>query len=158
MVAMASYCALSNGNYCEMKILAVDPGEKNIGVAISDELGISANPLTVIKHIQRDKDAEHIIGIAQEKGITLILIGQSLDENGKPTFEGRKSARFAKSLRAKSEIPVKLWDEFHSTQIARETRFKMGVSRKKRGGHLDDVAAAVILQSYLDSKEWDVSS
>ncbi|MBT3313541.1 MAG: Holliday junction resolvase RuvX [Anaerolineae bacterium] len=133
-----------------MKILAVDPGEKNIGLAISDELGISAKPLAVIIHIQREKDAARVAEIATEKGVELIIIGQSLDDAGKPTFTGRKSARFAKALRAQTEIPVKLWDEFRSTQIARETRVKMGVSRKKRGGHLDDVAAAVILQSYLD--------
>ncbi|MCP4141516.1 MAG: Holliday junction resolvase RuvX [Chloroflexi bacterium] len=133
-----------------MKILAIDPGEKNIGIAISDELGISAKPLAVIKHIQREKDTARVAEIAEEKNVELIIIGQSLDEEGRPTFTGRKSARFAKSLRAQTEIPIKLWDEFRSTQIARETRIKMGVSRKKRGGHLDDVAAAVILQSYLD--------
>ena len=134
-----------------MKILAIDPGEKKIGIAISDELGISAKPLAVIKHIQREKDAEQVAAIAAEKGAELIIVGQSLDEDGKPTFTGRKSARFAKALRTKTEIPVKLWDEFRSTQIARETRIKMGVSRKKRGGHLDDIAAAVILQSYLET-------
>ncbi len=133
-----------------MKILAVDPGEKNIGIAISDELGISAKALAVIKHIQREKDAVRVAKIAEEKGAALIIIGQSLDDEGKPTYTGRKSARFAKALRAQTEIPVKLWDEYRSTQIARERRIKMGVSRKKRGGHLDDVAAAVILQSYLD--------
>jgi len=136
-----------------MKILAVDPGEKNIGLATSDELGISAKPLTIIKHVRREQDAARVIAIAEAEKVELILVGQSLDEKGKPSFQGRKSARFARALRAKSEIPVKLWDEFRSTQIAREIRLKMGVSRKKRGGHLDDLSAAVILQSYLESGE-----
>ncbi len=134
-----------------MRILSVDPGQKNIGIALSDELGISANPLTIIKHVQREKDAAEIAKIALEKKAELIIVGQSLDEDGKPTFEGRRSARFAKALRAKTDIPVKLWDESYSTQDARQTAINMGVSRKKRRGHLDDIAAAVILQSYLDS-------
>ena len=134
-----------------MKILAIDPGEKNIGLAISDELGISANPLTIIKHVQREVDAEKVAVIAAEKDVQLIIVGQSLDDDGKPTFEGRRSARFARALRKKTDIPIKLWDEYYSTQDARQNSIKMGVSRKKRRGHLDDVAAAVILQSYLNS-------
>jgi len=134
-----------------MKILAIDPGEKNIGLALSDELGISANPLTVIKHVQRQKDAARVAEIARENNVGQIIIGQSLDDDGKPTFEGRKSARFAKALRAKIDLPVTLWDEYLRTQEARQTRLKMGTSRKKRGGHLDDLAATIILQSYLDA-------
>lgn len=134
-----------------MRTLSVDPGQKNIGVALSDELGISANPLMIIKHIQREKDAAKIAEIALEKNAELIIVGQSLDDDGKPTFEGRRSARFAKSLRTKTDIPIKLWDESYSTQDARQSYINMGVSRKKRHGHLDDVAAAVILQSYLDA-------
>lgn len=134
-----------------MKILAIDPGEKNIGLALSDELGISANPLTVIKHVQRQKDAARVAEIARENNVGQIIIGQSLDDDGKPTFEGRKSARFAKALRAEIDLPITLWDEYLSTQEARQTRLKMGTSRKKRGGHLDDLAATIILQSYLEA-------
>ena len=134
-----------------MKILAVDPGEKNIGLALSDEMGISANPLTIIKHIKRKIDAAQVAAIASENDAKLILIGQSFDEDGKPTFEGRRSARFAKALRAQTDIPIKLWDEGFSTQDARQSYINMGISRKKRRGHLDDVAAAVILRSYLES-------
>ena len=134
-----------------MKILAVDPGEKNIGLAISDELGISANPLIVIKHVQRQKDAARVAAIARENDVAQIIIGQSLDDEGNPTFEGRKSARFAKALRAEIDLSIILWDEYGSTQEARQIRLKMGVSRKKRSGHLDDLAATIILQSYLDA-------
>ena len=136
-----------------MKILAVDPGQKNIGLALSDELGISANPLTIIKHIKREIDAAQVAAIAAENNAERIIVGQSLDEDGKPTFEGRRSARFAKALRAQTDIPVELWDESYSTQDARQAYINMGVSRKKRRGHLDDVAAAVILQSYLENRE-----
>ncbi len=134
-----------------MRILAVDPGQKNIGLALSDETATIANPLTIIKHIKREIDAAQVATIATEKEAELIVIGQSLDENGKPNFEGRRSARFAKALRTQTDLPIKLWDESYSTQYARQARIQMGVSRKKRSGHLDDIAATVILQSYLDA-------
>ena len=134
-----------------MRILAVDPGEKNIGLALSDELGISAKPLTIIKHIKREIDAAQVAAIAAENNAKLIIIGQSLNDDGKPTFEGRRSARFARALRAQTDISVQLWDEGFSTQDARQSYINMGVSRKKRRGHLDNVAAAVILRSYLES-------
>ena len=134
-----------------MRILAVDPGQKNIGLALSDETATIANPLTIIKHIKREIDAAQVATIATEKDAELIVIGQSLDENGKPNFEGRRSARFARALEMQTDLPVKLWDESDSTQYARQARIKMGVSRKRRSGHLDDVAATVILQSYLDA-------
>ena len=65
---------------------------------------------------------------------------------------GRSAARFAEALRLQTALPVLLWDESLTTQDARAARLTMGVSRKKRSGHLDDVAAAVLLQNYLDSK------
>ena len=133
-----------------MRILAVDPGEKNIGLALSDELGISAKPLSIIKHIKREIDAAQVAAIAAENNAKLIIIGQSIGDDGKPTFEGRRSARFARALRAQTNISVQLWDEGFSTQDARQSYINMGVSRKKRRGHLDDVAAAVILRSYLE--------
>jgi putative Holliday junction resolvase len=134
-----------------MKILSVDPGQKNIGLAISDELGISARPLRVITHIKRELDAAQVAAIAAEERAKKIIIGQALDENGNPTFEGRRSARFAKALRAQTDLPVELWDESYSTQTARQNAIASGVPRKKRRGHLDALAAAVILQSYLES-------
>ncbi len=134
-----------------MKILSVDPGQKNIGLAISDELGISAKPLTVIQHIKREIDAAQVATIAAEEHAEKIIIGQSLDDDGKPTFEGRRSARFAKVLRTQTDIPIELWDEGYSTQTARQNAIEMGIPRKKRRGHLDDLAAAVILRSYLES-------
>ena len=134
-----------------MRILAVDPGQKNIGLALSDETATIANPLTIIKHIKREIDAAQVAAIAAENKVGLIVIGQSLDENGKPNFEGRRSARFAKALRTQTDLPVVLWDESYSTKHARQAYIQMGVPRKKRSGHLDDIAATVILQSYLEA-------
>lgn len=134
-----------------MRILAVDPGQKNIGIALSDETGTIASPLTVVKHIKREIDAAQVATLAAENNAQKIVIGQSFDIDGKPNLEGRRSARFARALREQTDIPVELWDESHSTQIARQAYIDMGVRRKKRRGHLDQIAATVILQSYLDA-------
>ena len=136
-----------------MRVLGVDPGSKRIGLAISDETGTIANPLMVIEHVRREADAAQVARIAAERGAALIVVGQSLDAEGKPTFEGRRAGRFAAALRRQTGLPVVLWDEAFSTQRARRARIEMGVSRARRAGHLDELAAAVILQSYLDAHE-----
>jgi putative holliday junction resolvase len=134
-----------------MRILAVDPGSKNIGVAISDPTGTIANPLMVIKHVARLVDAASVADLAVSHAAGLIVIGQSFDEAGAPSFEGRRSGRFAEALKSQTTIPVVLWDESLTTQDARLARVEMGVSRKHRSGHLDAQAATLLLQSYLDA-------
>jgi putative holliday junction resolvase len=133
-----------------MRILAVDPGSKHIGVAISDLTGTIANPLTVLNHISRSIDAAAVADIAKTNEASLIVVGQSLDDDGNPTFEGRRSGRFAQALISQTSLPVVFWDETLTTQDARAARIEMGVTRKNRSGHLDSLAAAVLLQSYLD--------
>ena len=134
-----------------MRILAVDPGEKSLGIALSDPTGTIANPLTVLQHISRSLDAASIATLAHEHGAGLIVVGQILDEEGKPTPESRRSARLAAAIRTQTRLPVELWDESGSTQAARQARIAMGAARSKRGGHLDELAATYILQTYLDA-------
>lgn len=132
------------------RILAVDPGEKRLGIAISDPTQIIASPLCVIEHKNRHKNASAIHALAEEYKAVLILIGQPLDWNGAQNFQSDKSIRLVEEIQTLGDIPVILWDEFGSTQKAQDSRRQMNVSRKKRSGHLDQVAAAVILQTYLD--------
>jgi putative Holliday junction resolvase len=134
-----------------MRVLAVDHGEKRIGLAISDPTGTIANPLSVVKHISRAVDAAQVATIASEQGAELIIIGQSFDEDGLPNLAGRRAARFAEALQSQTNLPIQMWDESFSTQEARTARIRMGVSRKQRAGHLDQIAATIILQSYLDA-------
>ncbi len=134
-----------------MRVLAVDHGEKRLGVAISDPTGTIANPLTVINHVARPVDAAMIVQLAQEQEAGLIVVGQALDDEGEPTPQSRRAERFAQALRLQTPLPVELWDESGSTQAARDARIRMGVTRSKRRGHLDALAATVILQSYLDA-------
>ena len=134
-----------------MRILAVDHGEKRIGLALSDPTGTIASPFKVIEHVSRLMDAAQIASLAQDNDVGLIVIGQSFDEEGQPNLAGRRAAKFADALKQLTSIPVVLWDESFSTQEARATRIELGVSRKKRAGHHDSLAAVVILQSYLES-------
>jgi putative Holliday junction resolvase len=134
-----------------MRILAVDPGSKRIGLAISDPTGTIANPLIVLKHIARLVDAASVADLAASHTAGLIVIGQSFDDDGSPSFEGRRAIRFAEALQTQTSIPVALWDESFTTQDARLARQQMGAARNKRSGHLDDLAATVLLQSYLDA-------
>jgi putative Holliday junction resolvase len=135
-----------------MRILAIDHGEKRIGVAVSDETATIASPVKVVEHISRAIDAAQVADIAAQNNVGLIVIGQSFDEEGRPNPAGRRAGRFADELKNQTDIPIEMWDESFSTQTARVARIELGVSRKKRAGHQDVFAAVVILQSYLESK------
>ena len=134
-----------------MRLLAIDPGEKRLGIALSDPTATIASPLTVIKHVSRAIDAATIAQLAAENEAGLIVVGQSLDEEGLPTPQGRRAARLAAAIRTQTDLSVELWDEHGSTQAARSARIAMNAPQRKRRGHMDDLAAAVILQSYLDA-------
>ena len=133
-----------------MRILAVDHGEKRIGLALSDPTATIASPLQVIKHTTRLMDAAQVANLASENNVELIIIGQSFDEEGKPNLAGRRAANFADVLKEQTDIPVELVDEFFSTQDARSTVIEMGLPRKKRRGHHDALAAVMILRSYIE--------
>ena len=135
------------------RVLAVDPGEKRLGIAISDPTGTIARPLQVLKHVSRAVDAAIIASLAAEQEAVLIIVGQALDDEGNPTPQARHAMRLAEAIREQTTLPVELWDESGSTQAARGARIAMGVPRRKRGGHLDEIAATVILQTYLDAHE-----
>jgi putative Holliday junction resolvase len=133
------------------RVLAVDPGDQRIGLAISDLSGTIANPLRVIHHVARAFDAALITQIAAEEGAGLIIVGQPLDDEGEIGPAARKAGRLAEAILQQTDLPVELWDESLSTQEAVQARRVMGARREKRSGHLDELAATVLLQSYLDA-------
>jgi putative pre-16S rRNA nuclease len=134
-----------------LRILAVDHGTKNIGLALSDPTGTIASPLAVVPHVGRLLDAAAVAEQAAIHTAGLIVVGQSFDEEGNPNLAGRQAARFAEALKTQTTVPVQMWDESLTTQDARAARIAMNPSRRKRTGHLDDLAATVLLQSYLDA-------
>ena len=134
-----------------MRILAVDHGQKNLGLALSDETGVLARPFGIIGHVSKLVDAAQISEQAVREAVGLIIVGVSYDEAGEPNQAGRQAINFVEMLRQQTDLPIELWDESLTTQDARAARIAAGAPRKKRAGHLDDVAAAVLLQDYLDN-------
>ncbi len=86
-----------------MRILAVDPGEKRIGIAISDPSGTIANPLSVLKHVSRPVDAASIAQLAEENQAGRIVVGQALDAENLPTLQSRRAEHLAEAIRQQTE-------------------------------------------------------
>ncbi|NMA12020.1 MAG: Holliday junction resolvase RuvX [Chloroflexi bacterium] len=132
------------------RLLAVDPGEKNIGLAVSDPLGISANPLMVLTHVSKDEDARRIAIVAREQQVTAIVIGLPLEADGEIGPAAKRSQKLAGHLRKFYDGEIIFWDESGSTNAVQELLIEMNVPRQKRKGHQDARAAAWILQDYLN--------
>jgi putative Holliday junction resolvase len=135
------------------RILAIDPGERRLGVAISDPTQTIASPLVVLKSLSMREDAQAILDIAIEQGAVLIIVGQPLHWDGTESLQAEGSKKLVELLQELGSIPVNLADEYGTTQAARSTRLKMNVRRDKRSGHLDDLAATILLQHYLESHD-----
>ncbi|MFA4973097.1 MAG: Holliday junction resolvase RuvX [bacterium] len=140
-----------------MRILCLDIGSRRIGVAASDQLGITAQGIGVIERRGDAKDFEAIIQRAQELEASLLLLGIPLDEEGWMGPQAEKVQAFADRLkqamaRGGLDIPVEMWDERYSTAVAEQRLIDADVSRQKRRKVIDKMAAVAILQDYLDSK------
>lgn len=138
----------------EYRILAVDPGEKNIGVAISDPSATLARSLSVIRHVSMIIDGAQIARLAEENQAGLIIVGLPTGPEGEEIPQTRHAKKLIDSIQTQTGIPVIPWDEWGSTKNARGALIDAGVSRTKRGGHQDAMAAAIILRSYLESKNF----
>ncbi len=134
-----------------MRILAVDPGEVRIGLAISDATGTIATPLQIILHEARDKDVDRIAAIAKQYAAEYIVVGYAQNEHGRTTRGGRKAAQMATALRGATGLEVELVEESFSTYEVHQARLASGMKQKKRRDAPDAEAAAVILQGYLES-------
>ncbi len=126
------------------RVLAIDPGEVRIGLALSDPTRVIASPLEVLIHRSRQDDALAIARVAKEQAVGLILVGLALDQEGREGPQARRAQRLAEAIRAATEVPVETWDESGTTLRATE----LGGP----GGQLDARAAAVLLQDYLDAQ------
>lgn len=126
------------------RILAVDPGEKRIGLALSDPTRLIASPLEVLAHRSRRQDALAIADRARQHAAGLIVVGLALDQEGRIGPQARLAQRLAQAIRAETEIPVETWDESGTTLQASA----LGGSDDQ----LDARAAAFLLQDYLDTQ------
>ncbi len=127
------------------RILAVDPGDVRIGLAVSDPTRTIARPLKILDHQSRIQDAAAIVQAAMSQHADLILVGLALDQDGQPGPQARKALRLVDVLRETTDTAVEVWDETGSTQRALE----LG---GRTEGPVDARAAAVLLQEYLHAK------
>ena len=137
-----------------MRILGLDVGSKTVGVAVSDELGWTAQGLETIPI---DEEAgefglERLDKLMKEYGVTKVVVGLPKNMNGTIGPRGEASQAFANKIEKKFGIPVVLWDERLTTMAAERVLLEADVSRKKRKKVIDKMAAHFILQSYLDSQ------
>jgi putative Holliday junction resolvase len=134
-----------------MRILGIDYGEKRLGIAISDPLGITAQGLTIIMRTQLDEDIQKIVDIVREKEVKTIVIGLPRHMNNTLGEKAQAVLAFVEQIKAHIDIPVATLDERLSTVRAERAMLEGNLSRKKRKGMVDMIAAQLILQSYLDS-------
>lgn len=135
-----------------MKIMGLDYGDRRIGVAVSDSLGWTAQGLETIERRKEGSEFERIAELVKQHEVEEIVVGLPKNMNGTIGPRGEICMTFAEDLRAKLNLPVHLWDERLTTVSAQRTLLDADVSRKKRKGVVDKMAASLILQNYLDSK------
>jgi len=137
-----------------MRILGLDYGEKRLGLAISDEMGITAQGLPTLTRKGLDKDLAALEKVIRQFGVDRMVIGYPLRLNGTEGIQCEKVNRFAGILEKRFSVPILKWDETLTTSQAEEILTEVRVSRKKRKAVVDKLAAMIILQGYLDhSKE-----
>ncbi len=133
-----------------MRVLGLDVGERRIGVAVSDENLMLARPLLVIQRRSRQDDFARLAAIIGEWQVERVVVGLPLTIEGEIGPQARRVKRYARELGRALNVPVELVDESYSTVDAANIMRTIGHSRQKRRDTVDAVAAAVILQSYLD--------
>ncbi|MGQ9682741.1 MAG: Holliday junction resolvase RuvX [Anaerolineae bacterium] len=136
-----------------MRLLALDIGERRVGVAVSDPLGLWARPLTVIARRSREQDYRAIAALVQEHAVDRVLVGHPLELDGTSGPQARRVERYAAGLAQYLSVPITLWDERLSTAEAERMLHDAGESSRQYRDRLDAVAAAVILDSYLKAAE-----
>ncbi|MBE9513499.1 MAG: Holliday junction resolvase RuvX [Chloroflexi bacterium] len=135
-----------------MRSLGVDVGSRRTGVAMSDPQGIFALPLTVIEHDSYDRVLGDIARLVEEYEIQRVVVGLPYSLNGDLGRQATEVKAFAERLSRLTEADIQLWDERLSTVAADRLMDEAGTRRRKRKGHRDAIAAAVILQGFLDSQ------
>lgn len=134
----------------EIRILALDVGEKRIGLAVSDPLGITAQGISVLTRQNRETDLARLREVAQEYQVQEILVGLPRHMDGRPGKQAEAVLELARTLGDSLGIPVTPWDERLTTMQAERVLLEADLSRQRRRRVVDQVAAVLILQSYLE--------
>ncbi len=133
-----------------MRVLALDVGEKRIGVAVSDSLGVIATSLTVVHRKSIATDLRVLAALAHQEAVGLVVVGMPFSLSGAEGPQARRVMQFVRALEGVLPAPVQLWDERYTTVEAERLLRERGVKPGKLRERVDAVAAAVLLQEYLD--------
>jgi len=139
------------------RVMALDLGERRIGVAISDPTRILARSLCVLERRSKKEDFTAIAELVREHGVDLVVVGHPRSLDGTIGPQARRVQRYADALAEVLPVPLILWDERLSTSTAEQLMIEAGRPARKRRKRIDAVAAAVILQDYLDAQAPDQS-
>jgi putative Holliday junction resolvase len=135
-----------------IRILGLDVGTKTIGVAVSDPLGYTAQPETTIRRSSMAADLAELRGLVDLYNATLLVVGYPRNMNGTVGDQARYVERFVESVREAIPLPVEFVDERLTTKMARQAMIEGKVKAEKRRQIIDQQAAAIILQGYLDRR------
>jgi len=142
----------SIGDEMKERYLALDVGEKTIGLAVSDPLNITAQGLDTIFTQSYKKDFEALKKVVEKYGVNVLVIGMTRRLNGDIGIQGEKVKKFTEKLKRQIEIKIEFQDERMTTKMAENTLIQGNVSRKKRKKVIDKLAAVNILSVYLDKR------
>lgn len=134
-----------------MRLLSLDVGDRTVGVAGCDEMGLTTTGLYTLSRRSLESDLDRILETAEEREVSRIVVGLPLSMDGTEGERVSKTKSFARALARRCPMPIVLWDERLSTFEAENILRESGVHWKKRKKLVDQVAAEVILRSYLDA-------
>jgi putative holliday junction resolvase len=138
------------------RFLGLDLGSKRIGVAVSDELGLTAQPvLTLLRRRNPREDVRSLARLARRFSVVAIVVGNPLHLSGEQSPRAESTQAFATELGELTGLPIHLWDERLTTHEAHQILYEAGHPRQEHRGVVDQVAATLILQSFLDSRKQD---
>ena len=134
----------------QTRVLAIDYGERRLGIALSDPSGRVAQPLTVVERSTDRQAVDSIASLLNDYEVTQIIVGDPRSLSGRAGTQAAKVKKFAAALREACDIPIEMYDERLSSKEARSQLAAAGVSGRRVKGLVDKVAASLFLQSYLD--------
>ncbi len=136
-----------------LRYLALDVGSKRIGVAVSDELGLTAQPVLTLERKRNPRDdLRSLARLARRYGVAGIVVGNPLHLSGEQSPRAAKTQAFAAELGELTGLPIHLWDERLTTEEAHQILYEAGHTRQEHRRVVDQVAAVLILQSFLEDR------
>jgi putative Holliday junction resolvase len=135
-----------------MRILGLDVGDRRIGMAVSDDLAMAAHGLPTVERTTLQADAGAVLRVVAEYDAREVVVGLPKNLDGRIGPQAQRTLRFIEGLRGRTPVPVVPWDERLTTQSAERAMLEAGLGWRQRRAKLDQVAAVLILQNYLDSR------